>query len=169
VRLFVFYASSVLAAGLLLSACSSGGGVSQALPGGSQPFVARDSGAQLNRIGVEPLAASCPAKYDECETISKTKSFKQEWCVVKKGTTGCKHLYPGTFTWSGPVKKTNGKKFTSIVTSFKPNPGNPTELTLSEKKAVASSKGKVSYYASIKACNTSSECTSASLIGIITQ
>ncbi len=87
---------------------------------------------------------------------------------VKKGTTGCKHLSPGTWSWSAPVTTVKGKKFTSIVTHFKPNPGNPTELTIAEKNALGSSNGKVAYEASLKSCNASKHCLAPIFIGIIT-
>lgn len=165
-RFSILCASTALAAGLLLSACSSGS-VSQALPGGSPSSIARSTGAQLTGVGVQPLA-SCASKYYECVTISKTKPFKQEICAAPASTTGCNHALPGTWSWNSVVTKTNGTKFASIVGSFKPNPGNPTHMTISEKSAVASSNGKVAYQASVKGCKKT-DCVGPALIGIITK
>ncbi len=165
-RFILRSANGVLAA-LFPAACSDDG-VSGSLPGSLQALTAHSSGSQHTGIAASPIAA-CSSKYYECATISKIKPFRREWCVVKKGTTGCKHLSPGTWSWSAPVTTVSGKKFARIVTSFKPNPGNPTELTIAEKDAVASSDGKVAYEASLKGCNTSKQCLAPVFIGVITR
>lgn len=171
-RFSLLCASSALAASLILSACSSGS-MSQAIPGGSQSTMGRHAGTPMLQLKGGAVAdASCPSSYYECVTVSKASPLQQQWCIVYSGTSGCSDLYPGTFTWAAPVSKAHHKKHHKkgkVVTKFSPNPGNPTELTISLKGKVKSTKGKVGYVAALEACNSSSSCVGPADIGIIVQ
>lgn len=179
-RFTLLFASSALAAGLVLSACSGG---SQALPGGAQSVAPMSHHGDFPTL-VTPKedATTCPSSdgstYLECYTVKPGKKFKEQWCIVysskNNGTCDTSILYPGTWTWtvSKVFEVSNNKPTKSIKNSWKPNPGNPTENMITSKKSVKSTKGKVGYYIDLEACNSASQCVEKSsgqpyLIGII--
>jgi len=165
-RLSLIFAASLLAAGVALAACSSG---SPTLPGAqSAAPMGHQSGMHFQVVGLEP-AASCPSEYVTCYSITPGKLFKDEWCVVPEGDSGCSTLSPGTWTWtvSKVTKAAKGKKKVPITTSVKPNPGNPTYNYVKALKTVKSTKGKVGYEFEIGACNSSSSCVGPGEVGII--
>ena len=165
-RFTLLLASSALAASLVLSACSTSGG-SQAIPGGTQTTMARHGGPQIELLGAK-RNTSCPSEYIACVEISPTSPAEQEWCIVYSGTSDCSDLYPGTWTWDWPtykVKKKGFKGSKKIQASSSPNPGNPTFLTISTKKA-KSTKGKIKYAVELIACNSAGSCLSGYYIGV---
>jgi hypothetical protein len=165
VRFTLFLTASVLAASIGLSACSSGG--SQSVPGGSQQTspMAKTGGPHLVVLGGKS-AAGCPSTYITCVTISKASPAQVSICV--QYTTGyCP--YPGVWTWASQVVVVkSGKPYKKIIEKISPNPGNPTYITISEKKKVKKSKGKYKYADNVEVCNSSSQCLSGP-IGIATQ
>ena len=59
-----------------------------------------------------------------------------------------------------------------IKVSFDPNPGNPTDVTISESQRIRSSHGKIAYSVGLRACipQTGGEwCTLGRSIGIVTE
>jgi hypothetical protein len=164
VRFTLLFTASVLAASIGLSACSSGG--SQSIPGGSQQTapMAKSGGPHIIAVGAKP-DASCPSQFITCVTIKKGSPATVEICV--QYTTGyCP--YPGVWTWTGQVVKVStGAPFGKIKQSASPNPGNPTYITITEKKRVKKSHGKYKYEDNIETCNSASSCLSGS-IGIAT-
>ncbi|MFZ0031248.1 MAG: hypothetical protein WBE79_04840 [Candidatus Cybelea sp.] len=167
-RFSLLCASSALAASLILSACSSGS-MSQAVPGGSQSAMGRHAGTPMLHAVGAVANASCPSSYYECVTVSKASPFQQQWCIVYSGTSGCSDLYPGTWTWAAPVTKARHHKRGKVVSKFSPNPGNPTELTLSIKGRLRSSHGNVARIANLTACNSANSCVGPVAIGVIIQ
>jgi hypothetical protein len=131
----------------------------------------RHAGAPtLQLMGGAKHDASCPSSYYECITVSKASPSEQQWCVVYSGTSGCTDLYPGTYTWSAKISKAKKKKKKGkLVSKFSPNPGNPTEWTVSEKGKVKSSKGKVGYVTEFNVCNSDNSCLGPIEIGIMTE
>ncbi|MGA8097429.1 MAG: hypothetical protein WB810_02090 [Candidatus Cybelea sp.] len=169
-RFSLLCASSALAASLILSACSSGS-MSQSIPGGSQSAMGHHAGTPMIQLKGGVIAnASCPSSYYECVTVSKSSPLQQQWCIVYSGTSDCSDLYPGTWTWAAPVSKArHHHKKGKVVSKFSPNPGNPTELTLSIKGRLRSSHGNVARVANLTACNSADSCVGPVAIGIIIQ
>jgi len=167
VRFSILCASTALAASLLLSACSGGSG---SLPtGGSQTASSMGHQGNLRIISATPVQQSCNySAYYECITVSKATPFTQEWCISTTGT--CGSVFPGTWTWSSTITTVKGKKFKKMTASYSPNPGNPSTLTISEKKKVKSTKGKIKYESSLQACSSTYGCVYLPLpIGIAAQ
>jgi hypothetical protein len=170
VRFTLLLASSALAASLVLSACSG----SSSIPTGSQSVapMSRHAGTpMLSAVGAKH-DTSCPSAFYECFEISKTSPATQEWCIIYSGTSDCTDLYPGTWTWASAnykVKKgaPTSKKDKKISSSFSPNPGNPTDLTISTKSG-KSSKGKITGAVELSVCNSASSCLGPIYIGIST-
>ena len=158
-RLFVTLA---VAASIGLAACSGG---SQSIPASSQlaPPMERSIG-QLTPGHVEPLA-KCPKAYLLCVAVSNTKAGKYEICVSSTGkcTSGS---FP-TEVWSSKITTLKGKKFRGIVAKFKPNPGNPTIVTLTAKVKLPNSHGRVDFIQIVTACHTKTSCMSGK-VGIET-
>jgi len=129
--------------------------------------MARHGGPQIELLGAK-RNTSCPSEYIACVEISPTSPAEQEWCIVYSGTSDCSDLYPGTWTWDWPtykVKKKGFKGSKKIQASSSPNPGNPTFLTISTKKA-KSTKGKIKYAVELIACNSAGSCLSGYYIGV---
>lgn len=172
-RFTLLLASSVLAASLALGACSSGGG-SQAIPSGSSvSTMGHHAGMQLVAMGGGHGAYTCAyPPFIQCAEISFDTPYYEEWCISSTGS--CSTLSPGTWGWlnGDAVKLKKGqptsKSYKKIVGSYNPNPGNPTDLTIAEKKHVKSSKGKLKYAFELEACNSSSDCASG-YIGLSTE
>jgi hypothetical protein len=171
VRFINLCASSAIAASLLLSACSSSSGGSQALPSGSQAVapMGHSGRPHITIVGAKKFTASCDASlYLTCVTVSKKTPATLEICINESGS-GCTSGSFPTLTWYEAIysAKTN-KLYKKIVGSFYPNPGNPSEDTISAKKKVKNSHGVVKYYQYFEACFNSTSCDSAE-IGIATQ
>ncbi len=165
-RFSLICASTALAASLVLSACSGGG----SLPtGGSQSVSSMGHKSNLKIIAMNPTQQSCNySAFYECVTVSKATPFTQEWCISSTGS--CASPYPGTWTWALPITTIKGKKYKKLASSWSPNPGNPSVLTISEKKKVKSSKGKYKYEGMLSACSPTYGCVYLPLpIGIATQ
>jgi hypothetical protein len=145
--------------------------MSQAVPGGSQSAMGRHAGTPMLQLKGAIADASCPSSFYECVTVSKASPLQQQWCIVYSGTSDCSDLFPGTWTWAAPVSKDHHKKHKKgkVISKFSPNPGNPTELTISLKGKVKKTGGKVGYVASLTACNSANSCVGPVDIGVIVQ
>lgn len=147
----------MLAASLV--ACSSGSG-SSTVPTGSQAVAPMSHGTpQIMVIGAK-RDAKCPAKDFTCITIDGASGGGIGICITSTGSCG------GTlssYSWSAYITK--GKKtIKSLSSSFDPNPGNPTEDTISvTKKALKSTGGKYKFTQVITGCPTSGSCISGDL------
>ena len=164
-RFTFLLASSALAAGLTLAACS---GTSQSIPGGSQSVAPMAKHApHFTAVGPKGDAASCPSSlYFTCVDLSKGKSTL-EICISTSGNCTSGLVGEWNFT-SKIVQVKNGKKTKKIKATFDPNPGNPVTITYKTKK-VKDSGGKIVYAQQINACEVTypSSCI-AGTIGIST-
>ncbi len=142
-RSTLFVGLALLAASLGLAACSSGGS--------TQPPLGAGAGAGSTQPA---RPQSCPSQYVECITLSRGAPFTQQWCLSAAGIILGDCTPAGNPTWSVSVRKVSTrKKFWGITASFHPNPGNPTELTITqEKKKMASSGGQIVYEAFTEVC-----------------
>jgi hypothetical protein len=171
VRFTLLCASTALAAGLLLSACSSGGG-SQSIPGGGSQAVAPMGHGLPHLVAMNQGASSgCPSsKYLVCIDISKKTPGTASICISTSGN--CSSGLVGEWNWKTVVTNLAGKSEKKhIKNSWSPNPGNPSTDTFTEKGKVKKSKGgTVKYVGNVTACevtNPSSCLTTA--IGLIPQ
>ncbi|MGA2760702.1 MAG: hypothetical protein ABSF08_10335 [Candidatus Cybelea sp.] len=164
-------ASSAIAASLLLSACSNSSGGSQALPSSSQAVapMAHSGHPHLTVIGGRKNTAYCDySLYLTCVTVAKGSPAALEICYNESGS-GCSSGYFPSLTWyEGIYSVKKNKLYKKIVGSFYPNPGNPSEDTITAKKKVKNSHGVVTYYQYVEGCLNSTECITGS-IGIATQ
>jgi hypothetical protein len=169
VRFTNLCASSAIVASLVLSACSSGSGGSQALPSNSQAVAPMAHSAHLTVVGARPSTASCGTAYLTCVTVKKGSPASLEICYNAAGGSGCTSGSFPSLTWyEAIVSVKSGKTYKKIVGSFYPNPGNPSEDTITAKKKVKNSHGKVKYFQEIEGCLNTSECITGE-IGIATQ
>jgi hypothetical protein len=154
----------IMAASTAFAACSGGGG-SKAIPG--------------EAVGGVALPQSCPGfRYAECITLKYRSPFEQKLCVYDGGLFFGPSCVPsGSKPWNwlmhlkgyGRYGHDASKK---IKVSFDPNPGNPTDLTISESQKIRSSRGKIAYSVGLRACIpiTGGElCTPGRSIGIVTE
>jgi hypothetical protein len=154
--------ATMLAAGVGLVACSSGG--APTVPGGAQsPARAAYFALHLTGGGNAP-DVSCPSQFLMCVTVSKKKPGKMSICVYNGSVCPA----PGIWTWSQQVENLKGKPLKNPVGTISPNPGNPVEDKIREKKAIKPSHGAVKYQQLIEACNSSSSCFQGA-VGIITR
>jgi len=163
-------ASSAIAASLVLSACSSSSGGSQALPSSPQAVAPMGHSARphFTVVGAQKFTASCDASvYLTCVTVSKKSPAEIEICVNEAGS-GCTSGSFPSLTWYEAVYTAKGKVTKKIVGSFYPNPGNPSDDTITVKKKVKNSHGNISYYQFIEACFYTSDCISG-YVGIYTK
>lgn len=148
----------------MVSGCSSGSH-SQALPAGLQSaeIDGRFSAPQIVvRAGTHGVrnAAGCPRKkYVQCATLSNSGPVSI--------MLDCSYCPPGTY-WGGAVYRRNGKLFKAITSSFTPDPGNPITDTITEKRQVKPSGGKVKYVQQYDFC-IYSNCSNTFAIGIVTE
>ncbi|MGB8965937.1 MAG: hypothetical protein WCB99_09890 [Candidatus Cybelea sp.] len=170
-RFTLLCASTALAAGLLLSACSSGGG-SQSIPGGGSQAVAPMGHGVLHLVAMNRVESSgCPSsKYIECIDISKKTPGTATICISTSGN--CSSGLQGDWTWKTVVTNLGGKSEKKhIKNAWSPNPGNPSTDTFTEKGKVKKSKGgSVKYVGNLTACpvTTSGSCLTGA-IGLIPQ
>ncbi|MGC1381426.1 MAG: hypothetical protein WA814_10450 [Candidatus Baltobacteraceae bacterium] len=171
-RLTLLCASTALAAGLLLSACSSGGS-SQAIPGGSQSVGAPMGQHAPHIVAVNPgqQTSGCPSsKYLLCIDINKASGGSFGLCISTSGN--CSSGLVGEWTWATKVTTLKGKSAKKkIHNSWDPNPGNPSTNSFTEVKKVKPSKnGSVKYVANVNACEVTnpSSCLSGA-VGLIPQ
>jgi hypothetical protein len=162
VRFTLLFASTALAAGLLLSACSSGS--SSAIPGGSQVAapMSHHGQAALKPYVVNPDKKNpCPSsKYYECFDISASSSGPYvEWSSTSTLTI---NGYDMLTTVKG---KSADKKLSS---DFSPDPGNPTYQYITELKPQKAST-KVKFVDATYACYYlyPSVCSSTYYFGMI--
>jgi hypothetical protein len=157
--------AAAIVATLGLAACSSGG--SQAIPG-SQSLAPMGSGFST-RLAVEGIAPdNCPSsKYIGCITVAKGHPAKYTICITT--TTSCNSgSFPGE-KWSSKILTLKKKLYKGIVGTFKPNPGDPTNGTVTAKVKLKNSGGKVAFVQAVKACPTAGGSCSTNDIGIITK
>jgi hypothetical protein len=123
----------------------------------------------LTVIGAQKFTASCDLSlYLTCVTVSKKTPATLEICYNESGS-GCSSGYFPSLTWYEGVYSVKANKlYKKIVGSFYPNPGNPSEDTITAKKKVKNSHGVVKYYQYIEGCLNSTDCLTGS-IGIATQ
>ena len=151
------------AASIGLPACSSG-----------DAFKAMPSQA----VGSLRVAQSCMHPYAECITLKYRSPFEQELCVEGGGVAfgpSCEPSGSKPWNWLRNLKgygryrhDPSGK----IQVSFDPNPGNPTDVTISESQRIRSSHGKVAYSVVLRACiqqRGGEWCTLKRSIGIVTE
>jgi len=170
VRFINLCASSAIAASLVLSACSSSGGSSQALPSSSQAVapMGHSGRPHFTVVGGRQFTASCNATlYVACVTVKKGSPGALEICVNEAGS-GCTSGSFPSLEWYEAVYTVKGGATKKIVGSFYPNPGNPSEDTITAKKKVKNSHGNISYVQFIEACFSTSDCISG-YIGIYTK
>jgi hypothetical protein len=169
VRFTNLCASSAIAASLVLSACSGGSGGSQALPSNSQAVAPMAHSAHLTVVGARPSTASCGTAYLTCVTVKKGSPASLELCYNASGGSGCTSGSFPSLTWYEVVVSVkSGKIYKKIVGSFYPNPGNPSEDTITAKRKVKNSHGKVIYMQEIEGCLYTSDCLTGE-IGIATK
>lgn len=174
-RVFSRSVLSCSAAAAMLAGCG-GGSI------GSPAAVPRASAIATHTGGVQAVQL-CPGQYAECITLAYGSPFKQPWCMLPPAglgagmgftKAGCKKfLKSGAWTWKAKILKVSSPRhFGGINVSFDPNPGNPTELTLSEKRRLDSSNGQIVYEAELHACSPFSGgvyCPAGHAIGIGTK
>ena len=121
-RLTFLFASTALAASLLLSGCSSGS--SQAIPGGSQSVAMGHHAPHMVPV-VAGNPSSCPSsKYILCIDITKASGGSFGLCISTSGN--CSSGLVGDWNWSTTVTTLKGKNAKKkIHNSWDPNPGNP--------------------------------------------
>ncbi len=163
-------AASAIAASLVLSACSSSSGGSQALPTGSQAAAARMShSAHLTVVGARPFTGSCDTSvYITCITVKKGSPVTLELCYNADGSGCTSGSFPSLTWYEGIYSVSKDKLYRKIVGSFYPNPGNPSDDTIAAKKKVKNSHGVVKYFQYIEGCLYTSDCLTG-YIGIATQ
>jgi hypothetical protein len=125
--------------------------------------------AHLTVVGARQSSASCDTSvYLTCVTVAKGSPAELEICYNSEGS-GCTSGSFPSLTWYEAIYSVKkGKLYKKIVGSFDPNPGNPSEDTITAKKKLKNSHGKVTYYQSIEGCLSTSNCISGD-IGIATQ
>ncbi len=125
--------------------------------------------AHLTVVGAHQFTASCGTAYLTCVTVKKGSPASLEICYNASGGSGCTSGSFPSLTWSEAIVSVKtGKVYKKIVGSFYPNPGNPSEDTITAKKKVKNSHGKVTYFQEIQGCLYTSDCLSGE-IGIATQ
>ena len=163
-RITPLFTTGVLAVAVGLTACSGG---SQAIPGagGAQAVApATHSASHLVVVGAQ-RDASCPSGDFTCVTVNAASGGSVGICVSTTGTCGGT-LSP--YKWSGKFFTKKGKKFTHFKGVFSPNPGNPVTDTITERRALKSSKGNYNWYQTITACPQPSGSCLTGNIGIAT-
>jgi hypothetical protein len=146
------------------AACSSGSD-SPAMPG--------------DVAGGVQLPQSCDGgPYAECITLTYHSPYEQELCVDGGGLLFGPSCTPsGSKPWNwlmhlkgyGRYRHDASKK---IKVSFSPNPGNPSDVTISENQRVRSSNGAIAYAVIVRVCipiTGGDWCTLPRGIGILTQ
>ncbi|HEX4014724.1 MAG TPA: hypothetical protein VHX17_12680 [Candidatus Cybelea sp.] len=162
--MFTSALASAVAIGVL-AGCS--GGLGNSVPSTGAQSLSPAGRPALHMVGVSKDTASCPtAKYFTCVTVSKGSPASIEVCISSSGSCSSGSFPP--YSWKQKIVTLKGKKFKSIVGAIKPKTGNPITDTITEKKKVKSSKGKVKYAQDIVACPTSGSCLDGA-VGIVTQ
>jgi hypothetical protein len=146
VRFTLLFASSALAASLVLSACSGGAG-SSAIPGGSSVVPMGQSHGGYRVVTEITRETSCPSTYVQCLALTPGSPAEVEWCISSSGncTSG---LYTGKIVWtiSEPVTKIKtGKNYRKIKAAWATKKGNPDDLTVTPAASVKSTKGTIGY------------------------
>ncbi len=156
---------AAIVASIGLAACSNG---SSAIPGTSSALAGANgrSSVKLTIFG-EPLAQCPTSKYIACITVAKGHPVKYEICVTN-GANCSSGSFPKE-KWSSKITTLKRKLYKGIVGSFKPNPGNPTNGTVTAKVKLKNSLGKVVYIQAVKACPTKGGSCITNDIGIVTK
>jgi hypothetical protein len=162
---------ATIVAALGLAACSSGGG-SQAIPGGGS-----QASAPMNLHGyhiiflkqgdVKPdkgclQTCGCPSYWQVCYKIAYGTPLNYPICVGLYKSC-LKHF---SFTWSQTLYTlVNHVKSFRILSSFYPNPGNPTTVTANERFLIKASRIGVKYTSQVTAClvSSASNCVTANV------
>jgi hypothetical protein len=125
-------------------------------------------------------AQSCPRGYAECITLKYGSPFEQQWCVHGPIRTmgfgpSCVPISYGSWQWSTQVRGYGAYRHhpsEKIGVLVDPNPGNPTDVTISETQKIKSSGGKIAYTVRLSSCTEFTGgfwCTDATFIGISTE
>jgi len=142
-RLSYLCASAALAAGLALSACSSGAGSSPALPSsGAQALVMGHDHGLVTRLmpGVKPLTIGCDySEYSFCFYVTPGNSGPY---VTTSAGSGYE-LYNAAWIVKNSNKK--GKIDKKFHTYFYPDPGNPTSQYILYKARGPKQPGQVKF------------------------
>ncbi|MFZ0364138.1 MAG: hypothetical protein WAL67_08025 [Candidatus Cybelea sp.] len=146
-RFTLLFASTALAASLVLSACSSGG-TSSAIPGGNSiaPMGQNHGGYRL--VTEVSRDTSCPSTFVQCLALTPGSPAEVEWCISSSGncTSG---LYDGRIKWlvtrPGVLKIKTGKPYHKIKAAWSAKKGNPDDLTVTPAAGVRSTKGTIGY------------------------
>lgn len=166
-RFTLLSASTALAAGLLLSACSSGG--SGSLPGSSQVAAPMGHhGARMIKLIAFNPDTKCPKKkYYLCVDISSSSSGPYVQFSECTSPSSCPPTYDlvasATIT---TVKGKSAKK--KLSDTWSPSPGNPTYQYITELKPQKASK-KPKFIDAVQACYYyyPSDCGSTYDVGLI--
>lgn len=145
----------------LLAACASSQQSSQSGFAIVPPALAKVSG--LNSIVPE---RSCPKKYFACVVVGYGSPASIKLCVGSACSGGSG--YP--LIWGSEFTTRSGMTFKGLAASFDPNPGNPTKDTISEKKRLKPSNGRIRYEQYAQACTqTPSPPCEVWTIGVVTE
>jgi hypothetical protein len=163
-RFNLFCASAALAASLVLSACSSGGG-SQAVPGGSQSVTApMGHHGHLVRLGGGPSASQCPGStgylLNDCYYVAQGSSNSQGWEEEYSSGSQAGQIIPGNWYWkfchTYKVKDNKGYKQSTCAWGTNPSNPNTQTVTMTALAPVSPASGPPPYYVTIKACSNNS-------------
>jgi hypothetical protein len=163
---------ATIVAALGLAACSSGGG-SQAIPGGgSQASSPMNSHGGYHVIflkqgDIKPdkgclETCGCPSYWQVCYKIAYGTPLNYQICVGLYKSC----LKGFSFNWSQTLYTlVNHAKSFRILSSFSPNPGNPTTVTANERFLIKASRIGVKYTSTVTAClvGSPSNCVSANV------
>lgn len=148
---------ATIVAALGLAACSSGGS-SQAIPGGGSQAAPMNGHNGYHIIflkqgDIRPdkgclQTCGCPSFWQVCYKIANGSPLSYPICVGLY-----KSCLKSTFTWTQTLYtlKNQVKSF-RILSSFYPNPGNPTTVTATERFVIKASRIGVKYTSLITAC-----------------
>ena len=174
-RFNLLIASSLIAAGLVLSACNSGGG-SSAAPGGSQQLTSMNHQGGIGAL--KPIAMmnrdtknECPSsKYLFCVDI--TPSSSGPYVCFSSGGSSCggSQESPPYYAYGIIVNDKDKPPIRRLTEYWDPFPGDPTGQYIVETKALTPSK-RVRFVDQVYICYEPSgvSCGTISDIGLIPQ
>jgi hypothetical protein len=114
---------------------------------------------------IRTASNSCPSSYITCVTITKKSPTTIDWCYGSVTSSGTCDPASGTWTWSATAYNCNTKgkckkPTTKIsVDDFTPNPGDPSDESVSATFSKAAS-----YPVVIEACYSSSNCSTGQFL-----
>jgi hypothetical protein len=152
---------ALLCATLAFASCGSQSPSAPGLAGAPGTGPASSLKPRLMELHPKSTTGSCPSPYAQCVTISPSEPYSGSWCI--NYGTGCDpSVHP---TWYGIVYHVNPHKvYKKISSSYYPNPGNPTTVTISDDgaKPTKGIQNELMFWA----CITASDCTGPVYIGI---